>query len=941
MAQTYPSHMGGSGFLAEVYLGDIFASRSEHESAASCYERASLLHCPQPPLGVLFRIQPPTLSQLHVRRGGSLRRANKVMQAQEAMREGVATAREDRDLLSAHTSLGNLHQGLGDSQGAVEEYLECVRLAERTGDKVVLGWNHGNLGNAYVALLQKDKAIHHLQFSLEMTLQHEPTPQSIGRAYNNLGTAYQALSELDRAEEYYKYAQDQAVYGKDKPGQARALGNLGNISMLRKDYDSAYDYFTETLSLATDQSIRSVALHNRGCCAYEKAELLLKTSSRPRPQLIMCGRGIVLDEGTTPQSMSLTDDLKRLYEEAVEDLGQVISAHEDTLHTVKGSLKGLTLSVSLLEANSRTFHRMQDCLCALGRWEEALACAEQSRARTLGEMLLKRLGTRGHTPPLTYQQLRGVVRSQSQVVVYLSYTGSRLLVWALSPDGKEVYIQQHLDGVLFEDKPLDQFLRYVLPAEIADKDLEMFGSCDYSRPSPLHHLHALVGAPILKALNYLSPFQTQGASPFQTQGVSPFQSKEVVLVLDSYTVMPFISLCDPATLVFMGDLYQFHTFPSLLTMAAIVAKLPTRHAGEGQQPALPVVVNIPGDSDQFCVVGDPDIPTFTHAGEEWSLGRLPHAAEEAKWVAHILCATPTLHENATKPVVMSMLQRAKVVHIATHGSAVSGFLAFAGQSNVAATTGGGSRGDDKTVLLFPHEVEQLSVGAGLVVLSSCDSGRGTVRADGVQGMCRAFLLAGAQAILTTLWRVPDESAGLFMLFFYRYLVDGLTSAQALQMAVLSVRCFDKYSKHVHWGAYQLTGRTVRFEVHVSPELEHVREQVGRGNVFPRLSLMVAMESALVTGSGAHNQPSYVQVSVCVYCLLWVYPIFFFLPSFLPSFPPPSLSPTLPPPPPTFLLPSHLPPLLLPSSLLPPFLLPLRPSSLPPPDAMWLPISGPH
>lgn len=325
------------------------------------------------------------------------------MQALEALKEGVACAHNDRDLLSAHATLGNLYQGLGDSQGAVEEYLECVMLAERSGDWVSLGWNHGNLGNAYVASLQKDKAIHHLQISLELTLQHEPTPQSIGRAYNNLGTAYQSLLDLEKAEQHYNLALDQSVYGKDSPGQARALGNLGNIAMLKKDYDSAHRYFTDTLGLTRDRSIRIVALHNRGCCTYEKAELLLKASGRPCPPLIVCGWGIIAMDDGTPQHVHLTEDVTK------EDLGQVILAHEDTLHTMKGSMKGLSLSVSLFEANSRTFHRLQDCLCLLGRWEEALECAEQCRARTLGELLLKRTGG-NLTPPLSYQQIRARAR---------------------------------------------------------------------------------------------------------------------------------------------------------------------------------------------------------------------------------------------------------------------------------------------------------------------------------------------------------------------------------------------------------------------------------------------------------------------------------------------------------------------------------------------------
>ena len=267
-------------------------------------------------------------------------------------------------------------------------------------------------------------------------------------------------------------------------------------------------------------------------------------------------------------------------------------------------------------------------------------------------------------------------------------------------------MQLNLDGVLFDEKPLDVYLRHGLPFEIADRELEMFGACDYSQPSPLHRLHTLLGSPILRALSLVTTPQPKAETrlPLPTLEVpyksttkevvlipgsqcvpsqSQSGSREVVLIPDSYTSLPFIALCDPSNQQFIGDTHQFHTFPSILTMATVMGL----HHGNGAHGADHgiVTVDVPtggGDSDQFCIVGDPDIPTFTHSGEEWSLGRLPHAAEEAKWVGHILCATPILHEHATKPLVMTMLQRSKVVHIATHGSAVSGFLAFAGQETV-------------------------------------------------------------------------------------------------------------------------------------------------------------------------------------------------------------------------------------------------------------------
>jgi len=60
-------------------------------------------------------------------------------------------------------------------------------------------------------------------------------------------------------------------------------------------------------------------------------------------------------------------------------------------------------------------------------------------------------------------------------------------------------------------------------------------------------------------------------------------------------------------------------------------------------------------------------------------------------------------------------------------------------------------------LIFPNEIETLNISPALIVLSSCDSGRGQVKAEGVIGMARAFLSAGAHSVLVSLWKVPDEN----------------------------------------------------------------------------------------------------------------------------------------------------------------------------------------
>ena len=100
-------------------------------------------------------------------------------------------------------------------------------------------------------------------------------------------------------------------------------------------------------------------------------------------------------------------------------------------------------------------------------------------------------------------------------------------------------------------------------------------------------------------------------------------------------------------------------------------------------------------------------------------------------------------------------------------------------------------------------------------------------------------------MMTALWRVPDESAAVFMRFFYRFLGEGLESSLALQKSILSLRCFAKYSQYIHWSGYQLTGRSIRFDVSSSPVTTILDNTLGQSSAFPRLMLVKKLQSVLV------------------------------------------------------------------------------------------------
>lgn len=155
---------------------------------------------------------------------------------------------------------------------------------------------------------------------------------------------------------------------------------------------------------------------------------------------------------------------------------------------------------------------------------------------------------------------------------------------------------------------------------------------------------------------------------------------------------------------------------------------------------------------------------------------LKHAADEAARVAGIFSSgTGEVGHRATEARFKAEAGRHRYLHLATHGLVddatpmVSGLLL--------------EPGDGEDGLLQAHEVLGLRLRSQLVTLSACRSGRGELsRGEGIVGLARAFLYAGASSVLVSQWDVDDRSTSDLMVGFYRRLSAGATRAEALRAA---------------------------------------------------------------------------------------------------------------------------------------------------------------
>ena len=114
-------------------------------------------------------------------------------------------------------------------------------------------------------------------------------------------------------------------------------------------------------------------------------------------------------------------------------------------------------------------------------------------------------------------------------------------------------------------------------------------------------------------------------------------------------------------------------------------------------------------------------------------------------------------------------------------------------------------------ILTMADVLGVKLRARLVVLSCCHSGRGKVKAEGVVGIARAFLGAGARSVLVSLWAIDDEATLEFMRSFYQHLGDGKSASVALNLAMKCLRESKKYSAMKYWAPFVLIGDDVTLE----------------------------------------------------------------------------------------------------------------------------------
>ncbi|HEY6401243.1 MAG TPA: CHAT domain-containing protein, partial [Blastocatellia bacterium] len=195
--------------------------------------------------------------------------------------------------------------------------------------------------------------------------------------------------------------------------------------------------------------------------------------------------------------------------------------------------------------------------------------------------------------------------------------------------------------------------------------------------------------------------------------------------------------------------------------------------------------------------------SFNRAG----FSRLPFSSEEAGTIADLVPKNSLLKATGFRAnhamAASGALARYRIVHFATHGlinsqhPELSGLVLSLVDEN----------GKPQDGFLRMHEISNLEMPADLVVLSACQTALGKeIKGEGLVGLTRGFMYAGAERVVASLWQVDDEATSQLMGYFYHgMLKEGLRPAAALRAAQIEMSRNSRWSAPYYWAGFVIQG----------------------------------------------------------------------------------------------------------------------------------------
>jgi CHAT domain-containing protein len=689
-------------------------------------------------------------------------------------------------------NIGRVYARLNDYEKALDYYGQAQAIQKQTGNRAQEAETIDQMGEAYSAAGQLSKALELHQQAVK--IQHEVgnvrreaiALRHAGDVYNRLGQPEKALEQFSAALVTFRAVGDLNHAAAALEGSARAEQKRGN-------FDAARKYIEESLALIETVRSRSSSLEMRASYratvenAYEFYIDVLMQQHAKEPSRGYDAQALQASERGRARSF-----LERLSEAKI-DIRQGVDAalieKERDLTRVLNAKAQREMQVKLRKGGNEELAALQKEISGLEEeYQQVQAAIRKSSPQYSA---------------LTQPQPIGLKEIQQQLdpnTVLLEYSlgAERSYLWAVTPDSLKTY-------VLPKREEVEKVAREVYEALTARSVVKSLES-----PAQRKTRIAEADTDFQRSSGELSRMILAPAA-------AEFGSKRLVVVTDDILqIIPFAAL-SVATGGTQRPLIVDHEVVSLPSASAFAVQ---RQNLSDRKPAPRGVAVI---ADPVFSANDPRLKSGAEPvaqastriiehlpgpnGGQLSIARLPFTRWEAD---QILAVAPSssnfkaLDFRANRSIVTSgELSNYRYVHFATHG------YLDTSRANLSALVLSlvDEQGKPQDGFLRTHDIYNLKLPAELVVLSACETGLGKdTQGEGLEGVTRGFMYAGARRVVMSLWNVNDKATAALMQRLYAGLLrNNKTPAAALRAAQIEMLRSRQWQSPYYWAAFVMQG----------------------------------------------------------------------------------------------------------------------------------------
>ena len=574
----------------------------------------------------------------------------------------------------------------------------------------------------------------------------------------------------------------------DRNGEGTVYGLLGSDYKSLGDFQGAIEHYKQSLSIVKEVGNRSkegYAYSYLGC-AYRSLKQFQQAIEYHKQQLKIAKE--VADmflEGISYEYLGITLMLSGSLDEALVHFKFSVK----TFETIRESfISEDACKISFRKHFISSYSYLRQVLIVLQKTDEALYAAERGRAGALLDALKKKYGFTSLSPISneTEEDFAYISRNISVLTMFIALDEETISLWVLGKKTNAIFRQAVLKSGGAHEDPFDTLLKDSLNKIGAGRDVRCENrSLDVlsDKSTSSTQEDDKISIPSHENIDWLQPLHDIVFGPI-----------EDLLDGDELVVVPDGALC-LAPWTALSETLRIRIIPSLTSLKVIRDSSSEYHSKTGA-----------------LLVGDPCLRKVTNKRDKPIYDQLEFAKKEVEMIGKLLNSQPLTGEAATKEEVLRRIDSVALIHIAAHGGKETGEIALAPnpgwQSKTRIPT-------EEDYMLKMSDLQAIKLTARLVVLSCCHSGQGEVSSEGVVGMARAFLFAGARSVLASLWAIDDEATMVFMECFYQHLRVGESASTALQKAMKCLRDSDDFSAPKYWAPFVLIGDDVTIEFDVN------------------------------------------------------------------------------------------------------------------------------